>query len=291
MLWYFTDNETYAKKSVEILNAWSEKLTGFISNDRQKELVDAWSGCVFPLAAEIMRATYPKWTKTEVNQFSSMLNKAFLPLLIPGNPTYNGNWELTMINAMMCIAVFNEDTATFNHAIFLWRKRVPAYFYLTTDGVTPIRPYGTPNLDGDSAIWNYWFKPNQYFDGLCQETRRDYGHHAQFGLASAINSAEIAYHQGIDLYEENAARLMASMEFHAACFLGKPVSFTLFPDGFKASELQPSWEIAYNHFHNRKNYLLPMTDTLIHTKIRFLDNGTMLNLAWESLTHGELGLK
>jgi hypothetical protein len=28
LLWYFTDNEAYAKKSVEILNAWSAALSG-----------------------------------------------------------------------------------------------------------------------------------------------------------------------------------------------------------------------------------------------------------------------
>ena len=288
LLWYFTDNEAYAKKSVEILNAWSLKLTAHTSTDLQKQLVAGWCGSLFPLAGEILRSSYPKWTGDEIKQFSVMLNKAFLPLLVSGNPTYNGNWELSMINALICIGVFNEDQATFNQAIFLWRKRVPAYFYLSTDGNKPLPPYGTSSLNTESAIKNYWFNPFKYFDGLCQETCRDYGHHMQMGLASAINSAEIAFHQGIDLYAENDKRFMAAMEFQASALLGNPVSNDLFPNGFTPSDLLPTWEIAYNHFHNRKGLELPMTNTLISSKVRPSNFTTMLNIAWESVTHAEL---
>jgi hypothetical protein len=288
LLWYFTDNEAYAKKAVAILNAWSSTLTSHTSTDLQKQLVAAWCGSVFPLAAEILRASYPKWTSDEISQFSDMLNNAFLPLLVSGNPTYNGNWELSMINALMCIGVFNEDSTTFDRGVFLWRTRVPAYFYLTIDGSTPIRPYGTSDLNSASAIRNYWFNPFQYFDGLCQETCRDYGHHMQMGLASAVNSAEIAFHQGIDLYAENDNRIMAAMEFQAGPLVGNPASKEFFPNGFVASDLLPTWEIAYNHFHNRKGIALPMTDTLIRNLIRPSYFTTMLNMAWESLTHAEL---
>lgn len=91
LLWYLTGNERYARKSVEILNAWSAKLTNRVSNDRQKELVAGWCGSLFPLAGEILRYSYPKWSRGEIKQFSTMLNRAFLPPLLPGNPTYNGN--------------------------------------------------------------------------------------------------------------------------------------------------------------------------------------------------------
>lgn len=291
LLWYFTDDERYARKSVEILNAWSAKLTDHVSNDRQKELVAGWCGSIFPLAGEILRASYPKWSRGEIKQFSTMLNRAFLPHLLPGNPTYNGNWELTMINALMCIGVFNDDRATFNRGVFLWRKRVPAYFYLTSDGSTPKRPYGTDSLKADGEINKYWFKPSVFFDGLCQETLRDYGQHMQEGLSPAINSAEIAFHQGIDLYGEEAKRIMATMEFHADRFLGKPVSKALFPNGFSVTNLFPTWEIAYNHFRNRRGFALPSTSALITTKLRSRPTATHNNMVWERLTHAELDSK
>jgi hypothetical protein len=288
LLWYFTGEEAHARKAAAILNAWSSTLTGHVSPDRQEQLVAAWCGSVFPLAGEILRASYPGWTSAERDRFSSMLNRAFLPLLVTGNPKYNGNWELAMINAVICIGVFNEDSATFDRGLFLWRRRVPAYFYLTADGPTPIRPYGTAELDSESAIDGYWFHPHRYFDGLCQETRRDYGHHMQEGLVSAVNAAEIAFHQGLDLYGENETRLMAAMEFHAGALMGVPVPKELFPDGFVASEWLPTWEIAYNHFHNRKGFALPATDALIHAKGRSPDSVPVHNnMVWESLTHAE----
>lgn len=290
LLWYFTGNESYAKKSVEILNAWSGILTSHASKELQKQLVAGWCGSVFPLAAEIIRASYPKWTSNEIAQFSAMLNNAFLPLLIDGNPTFNGNWELSMINAMMCIGVFNDDKATFDKAIFLWRKRVPAYFYIATDGISPVRPYGTSNYNSENSIKSYWFNPPKYFDGLCQETCRDWGHHLQMGLASAINSAEIAWHQGIDLYAENEKRFVPALEFQASAQLGNPVSIELFPNGFEVNvnDNVPTWEIAYNHLHNRKGFALPMTEALINKKIRPSYNTTMLNMAWETLTHAQV---
>jgi len=110
----------------------------------------------------------------------------------------------------------------------------------------------------------------------------------QEGLSPAVNSAEIAFHQGIDLYGENGQRIMAAMEFHAGRFLGQPVSPALFPNGFPVADVLPTWEIAYNHFHNRKGFALPLTDTLITTKVRPSFNTTHNNMAWESLTHAEL---
>jgi hypothetical protein len=288
LLWYFTGNDAYARKSAQILDAWSGQLASHVSTNQQHALVAAWCGSVFPLAAEILRSSYPQWTTNETMRFSAMLNRAFLPLVFPGNAAINGNWELSMSDALMCIGVFNEDLATFNRGVFLWRKRVPAYFYLTADGPTPRRPYGTTKLNSDAAIHEYWYQPTQYFDGLCQETRRDFGHHMQMGLASAINAAEIAYHQGLDLYSENERRLMSAMEFQAGPLMGMPVPGALFPEGFRASDVLPTWEIAYNHFHNRKGFALPLTETLIHAKVRDSDFTAMCNLAWESLTHAEL---
>ena len=289
LLWYFTDEVAYAKNAVTILNGWSATLTTHTSSDRQEELVAAWCGAIFAQAAEILRASYPPWTKAEIIRFSAMLDRAFLPLLAPGNPRYNGNWELAMSNALMCIGVFNDDETTFNRAVFLWRKRVPAYFYLTTDGITPRRPFGTTDLDSETAIAKYWFHPSRYFDGLCQETRRDYGHHMQEGLVSAINSAEIAWHQGLDLYAENEQRLIAAMEFHASAISGNPAPKEYFPDGFVPARWLPTWEIAYNHFHNRAGLNLPATEALIRTKVRPSSfAATHNNMVWESMTHAEL---
>lgn len=290
LLWYFTAEEVYARKSVAILNAWSGKLNRHTSHDRQAELVAAWCAADFALAGEIIRASYPQWAPAEIGRFSTMLNQAFLPILLEGNPKYNGNWELTMIDAIISIGVFTDNDATFERGVLLWRERVPAYFYLASDGKSPRRPPGTHDLDSERAIKAYWYQPDHYIDGLCQETGRDFGHHMQEGLASAVNAAEIALHQGIDLYAENADRISEAMEFHARPLLGRAIPKVIFPRDFLASEELPTWEIAYNHFHYRKGFILPATKELIETRVRStLASGTHNNMLWEGLTHAELG--
>ena len=48
-----------------------------------------------------------------------------------------GNWELTFIEGLIGIAVHTDDQAIFQRALSLWRARVPAYFYLASDGPVP----------------------------------------------------------------------------------------------------------------------------------------------------------
>lgn len=44
-----------------------------------------------------------------------------------------------MAEAIAAISVFCEDKASFAQALKLWRRRVPAYFYLTIDGKVRIQ--------------------------------------------------------------------------------------------------------------------------------------------------------
>jgi len=277
LLWYYTGDTTYANKSIAIMNAWATTFTGFQSTDLQRQLLTGWIGSIFPLAAEIMRS-YPQWSSTDIAQFSSMLNSAFLPTLTPGNATYNGNWELTMINAMMAIAIFNEDTTTMNKAISMWRTRVPEYFYMTSDGAKPILPAGTS--------LSYWFN-GVLVDGLCQETCRDNGHHMQFGFASAINVAEMAHHQGIDLYTENQARLTTTMELHAR-MLAENTMLHVCANDTPTVDHYDTWEIAYNQYHNRMGQNLPWTDSLIRVMIRPYGTRYSWNILLETFTHADV---
>jgi len=48
----------------------------------------------------------------------------------------------------------------------------------------------------------------------------------------------------------------------------------------------PTWEIAYNHFHNRLGEALPKTAAVL-PKNR--PTGVNHQMAWETLTHAEVG--
>jgi hypothetical protein len=282
LIWYISGDTHYANKAIEILDAWSAVIKDHTGSNAP--LQTGWAGSVFPSAAEIIRSTPAGWSQASISRFQSMLSKVYLPEVIKGLPLKNGNWELTTINASLAISVFLDDRASFNKAIAMWRARVPAYFYLTTDGPLPHTPPGSQSMTRDELI-DYWQGQSTFVDGLAQETCRDFTH-TQYGLTSAINGAEIAYNQGVDLYREEATRLTEAMEFHADYLLGKPVPSWLC-DGKLTLKPFPAWEIAYNHYHNVMSIALPLSQKLTETQLR--PTGVEHLVTWETLTHAEVG--
>jgi len=111
LLWYYSGNAIYANRSIAILNSWSI-LQSFTAGSDQDKLQAGWIGAVFAPAAEIMRG-YPGWTTNDITRLQAMFKRAFYPQLNRMS-TWNGNVDLTQIDAMMAIAVFNEDTVEFN---------------------------------------------------------------------------------------------------------------------------------------------------------------------------------
>jgi hypothetical protein len=284
LAWQLTGKKEHAEKAIEILNAWS----GVIEQHKghNAPLQSSWVGSVFPRAAEIVRYTDAGWKPAEVERFSQMLRKAYLPYIEEGRPSFNGNWELSMIEAMTACGVFLDDEALFQKGLSMWRRRVPAYFYLIDDGELPVPPpLGDKNTK--EALVKYWYDQTTFVDGVAQETCRDFGH-TLYGLAAIANTAETARQQGIDLFGEEAKRITTAMEFHAAFINGKPVPPWL-GNGRLKTNAGSTWEIAYNHYHNRLGMDLPETAKVIATRIR--PSGADHHEVWETLTHAELGSK
>ena len=281
LCWQLTGEKAHAEKAIEILNAWSAKIKEHKGHNAP--LQSSWVGSVFPRAAEILRYTSAGWSPADIERFSDALRHAYLPYIEEGRADYNGNWELSMIEAMVSIGVFLDDEALFHKGIEMWRKRVPAYFYLSRDGQLPLPPpLGMKSTK--EALIKYWYDQSTFVDGLSQETCRDFGH-TQYGLAAMINAAETARQQGVDLYGEEAERITKAMEFHASYILGKPVPAWLGGGKLKLSA-GPTWEIAYNHFHNRLGMPLPQTERVILTRVR--PTGANHHMDWETLTHADL---
>jgi hypothetical protein len=244
LMWYITGNEAYAKKSIEIMDAWSSTLKGghtYANGPVQA----AWCGSVFPRAAEIIRYTYNGWSDAQIAQFQNMLRTQYLPFIIHGD-TENGNKELSMCEALINIGVFNDDRAVFDLGVKMWRGRTPAYIYLKKDGPKPIDPPGT------TAIWSNKGLMPQLVDGITQETARD-SHHPWLAISSMVNAAETARQQGVDLYGEQADRITAALEY-VAQFL--PPNNAPKPKNLEF-QLQQTWPIAYNEYHNRMGVDLP----------------------------------
>jgi hypothetical protein len=54
-----------------------------------------------------------------------MLLKTTVPLIENGSGA-NGNWELSMLDALFGVSVLTENATLFEHTAELWRQRVPA---------------------------------------------------------------------------------------------------------------------------------------------------------------------
>ena len=274
LLWYITGNKAYAENAIKIMNAWSSTLTGGHIN-ANGPVQAAWCGEVWPRAAEIIRYTCTNWPADDVAKFQAMLALQYLPSLVIGS-CENGNKELSQSEAIINIGVFNDDRATFDLGVKMWRGRAPAYVYLSTDGPAPLKPAGC-----EMVIWGNKGHTTPLVDGLLQETCRD-SQHANMALSAMVNAAETARQQGLDLYAEQGKRIMAALEYQAQ-FL--PPNNAPVPQ-YLAFNKHPTWEIAYNHFHNRLGISLPKMAAVLPTN---RPTGVNHHMAWETLTHGDVG--
>jgi len=279
LLWYLSGEDSYGQRALAHLNAWA-CFEGFTAGTDQDKLQAGWLGSVLVPAAEIMRL-HPGWKSAQIAALQSMFRRVFYPQLETPSP-WNGNVDLTQTDAWLAIAVFNEDEQAFDSAVRRFQRRLPAYIYLRSDGPLP------PSIDGDGGdVTKFWFSPRRWVDGLTQETCRDNGHHSQFGLGSALHIAETAWHQGLDLYTPNQARLAAAMELLASELLSGSMQGLSSRDEASASRFD-TWEIGLNHYETRAGIKLPKTHQLVTEQIRPRATRASCNLCFETLTHGDL---
>jgi Right handed beta helix region/Alginate lyase len=192
MQWYITRDEAHARKAIEILDAWSGTLADFSENDAM--LLAGWTGGQFCNAAEILRATYPKWGAQSQAQFERMLLTVYVPLLQMFYPEANGNWDAAIMWTLLAIGVFCEHRELMDSVYRHFR-------------VGP----------GNAGITRY-----VYPSGQCEETCRDQGH-TQLGLAYMVNTCVVAWNQGVDLFGEADNRLALGIEYTARYNLGYDV--------------------------------------------------------------------
>ncbi|WP_055569872.1 alginate lyase family protein [Streptomyces atriruber] len=280
LLWNITGERAHAEKAVQIMDAWSKVITGHTEDNAG--LQTGWAASSWARAAEAVRYTYDGWTDGQLLRFERMLRNAYLPQVRDGSVERNGNWDLVMADATMSMAVFLDDHPTFEKAVQHFRTRVPAYFYLTSDGKLPVSPAGS-DIDTAAELKKYWFGQGTYADGLSQETCRNFKH-ASYSLAATSHMAETAWHQGVDLYGEVKDRLRAAFEFHSKYQLGATA-----PDwlcgGKVERDMGPDTEVGLNHLRGRLKLDMPQTEK--YTKEQRPEGTDGLFVAWETLTHAD----
>jgi hypothetical protein len=257
LLWYISGNHAYADNAIRILNAYGSRLKGYTNSNAP--LQAAWGSTKWARAAEIMRYSNAGWAAADIKTFSATLSNVVVPLIYEGSKN-NGNWELSMVEAMVGIAVFTDNRPLFDHAVLLWKQRVPSYFYFfPSDGDHPVpAPRGTASWAGQTVF-------DQRVNGMPQEACRDF-HHTAYGLSATMAAAETAHIQGVKLYESEQSRLMAGLEFVAYYQLKNPVPEYLCGGKVKLGT-GATFVIGYNEYHNRLKQTLPYTHEWIETGV------------------------
>ena len=249
LMWNITGKEEHALKSIEIINAYSNKLKA-ITGTNDNALLAGLSG--FPLvnAAEIMRYTYSKWPATEVTKCEQMLRNVFvkeLEAFFARPASTNGNWGAAATKTMLGLGVFLNDLDLFNNAV--------KFFYTGRD---------------NGSLPNYIINP----EGQCQESGRDQPH-SMLGIGCLAESCEIGFKQGLDMYAAFKNRLLAGFEYTAAYNLGNTVSYVQWKDvtgkygnwttisTIGRGEIRPIFELGYNAYVVRKKLDMPFTKQLL----------------------------
>ncbi|MFD5032948.1 alginate lyase family protein [Streptomyces sp. NPDC058405] len=276
LAWYITRDERYAKKSIELMDAWSNSIQDHTNSNAP--LQTGWAGSSWPKAAEIIKHVYGNWPNS--GRFSTMLRNVYLPKIINGSNS-NGNWELTMMEAAVSISVYLDDAASYDKAIGKYLVRVPAYIYLSSDGALP-KTVPSQNLDTRDKIVNYWQGQGTFVTGLTQETCRDFVH-TGYGISSVSHVFETARLQGQDLFPQVGERLRQALGFQSKYEVqAEPVPSSLC-GGSVTRGLGPITEVGYNALNTRLGYA--MTNTQRLTEQQRPSGTNNLFVAWETLTN------
>jgi hypothetical protein len=250
LMWIATKDASHAQKSLEILELYADNLQE-ITGPNDAPLLAGLEGIKVVTAAEILRYTYQGMTQRSIEKITRMLTQVFLPVcdqFYAAKPYTNGNWGGAVTKMYIASAIFLNDHAMYDTAL---------NFYL--------------HAHDNGTIENYISGTT----GQIQESGRDQVH-TMLGIGCLAAICEIAYDQGDDLYGALDNRLMLGFEYVAKYNLGNDdVPFTTWQDitgkyckwakisPLKRGMMVPIFEMAYNHYVNRKGLSMPYTKQMV----------------------------
>ncbi|GAA3990192.1 hypothetical protein GCM10022210_49640 [Mucilaginibacter dorajii] len=240
LMWALTGEQSYADKAIEIIDAWSSTLKSITGRDAV--LMAGLGPFKMVNAAEILRYTHSGWSSSSIENTEKHFREVIYPVIKDFAPFANGNWDAAAMKTMMAIGVFCNDRPIFERAL---------HYYI--------------NGAGDGSLLNYIINET----GQCQESGRDQSH-TQLGIAHLGDCAEMAWHQGLNLYAYADNRLLKGFEYTAKYNLGYDVPYTpaidmtgkylyqqLSTEG--RGRLRAVYEQIYNHYVNRVGLTAPYT--------------------------------
>jgi hypothetical protein len=184
LLFAINGDTAHARAATRILDTYTDGLAQY--TNANAPLQAAWGLSKWTRAAELARhLPNVGWPAERADAFTAMLYRAALPLVYGGSKL-NGNWELSMLEGMLGLAVLSENATLYKHALSMFDARLASAFYnFDADGAQPRpAPRGRPSWYGQTVF-------DAATSGVAQETCRDLGH-TSYALAAASNFLETA---------------------------------------------------------------------------------------------------
>jgi hypothetical protein len=192
---YVTKDDSHWNRSTTILDSWGSTLTDIIGTDRS--LLIGIEGTLLVNAAEIMRwegGWHEAGAKWQGGQgFSIQLYWLFMrQSIVIGQ----ANYGIASIKALMDFAVYLEDVALYNYAVWAWKYDKCAGIEATINPRT----------------------------GQNSESGRDQGH-AMSGMGWLALAARTSKNQGYDLFSHGGNLLLKGAEYTAKFNLNESVPY------------------------------------------------------------------
>ncbi len=271
LMWSVTGEVRYADKARDILNVWSASLEAITGADGQ--LGSGLQGFKFVNAAELLRHSgYTGWAPADVarcvESFRAVWYRSF-----SGTALFaNGNWDVAALQAILAIAVFCDDRVMFDDAV----------------------RYAVAGA-GNGRIEHIIVEAS----GQGQESGRSQAY-AQLALGLLVNTAAVAWNQGVDLFGYAGDRILRGFEYTARYNLGDDgVPFV--PDldrtgkylkktiaAGNRGQFQPIYELAYAHYSSRRGLSTPYLQAVVFRGgARVVEGGSDDHPGWGTLTHAQ----
>ncbi|HEY1201618.1 MAG TPA: LamG-like jellyroll fold domain-containing protein, partial [Niastella sp.] len=237
-MWIFTGDSAYARKGTDLLDAWAVTNTVWGGNESMLDIGD-YADC-WATGADILRSTFPGWTEANTLHVKNYFTNVLYPTSFVPYQLRDANKGALQLKIALSAAAFCDDAVRFNEAIDVYRM----------DAGGGMRNSLTNGEVGDAGRDDHW----------------------RVQAAALAWGAEVAYKQGIDMYEELDKRVLAIAEmYHRYNFEGDTMTFI--PFGGYAS-FWTGWGIPTNYakgdltniilgaYKLRKGIPTPYTDKL-----------------------------
>ena len=226
-MWWITENDAYAEKTVQILNAWARKCKA-VGGDTNASLAAGLYGYHFANAAELVR-DYEGWRRTDFDHFCDWIRAVWFSrtqyFLVERHGTidehYWSNWGLCNVLCGISVGILCDDE-------YIYSASMEYYKYMKN------RKYSESlcNLVVGKAA-----DRRGPFGSLSpmQESGRDQGHTAM-AASLAIDICGVGLNQGDDLFAYEEDRLAMGIEYILAYNLGVDdlpwIEYTRYSDTF-----------------------------------------------------------